>query len=40
MLARAVMGRILLAMPRLCHPPLPHRLRTHQQAEEHSNTPG
>lgn len=23
MLARAVMGRILLAMPRLCHPPLP-----------------
>ncbi|KMY26750.1 MAG: hypothetical protein DI541_11730 [Aeromonas media] len=23
MLARAVMGRILLAMPRLCRPPLP-----------------
>lgn len=43
MLARAVMGRILLAITRHATsvpPAFPHRLRTHLQAEEHSNTPG
>lgn len=43
MLARAVVGQILLAITRhvtSVSPAFPHRLRTHQQAEEHSNTPG
>ncbi len=43
MLARAVMGRILLAITRHATsvpPAFPHRLRTHQQAAEHSNTLG
>ncbi len=43
MLARAVIGRILLAITRHATsvpPAFTHRLRTHQQAEEHGNTPG
>ncbi len=43
MLARAVVGRILLAITRhvtSVPPAFPHRLPTHQQAEEHRNTPG